>query len=128
MIADTGASTMKDDLRVFLPLTPTELHILLALAGGDRHGYAIMQEINEQSGGRLRVGPGTLYGTIKRMLEDKMIVETEERPDRSLNDERRRYYALTNLGRKVLAAEVRHLAEVVELARAKRVLPRINPA
>ena len=121
---------MNDDVQEFLPLTPTELHILLALAGGERHGYAIMQEINDQTAGRLRVGPGSLYGTIKRLLGHKMIVETEERPDASLNDERRRYYAMTSLGRKVLSAEARHLAELVELARAKRVLPRVrtNPA
>jgi DNA-binding PadR family transcriptional regulator len=121
---DIGASVMRNDPDAFLPLTPAELHILLALADGERHGYAIMQEVRDLTAGRLRLGPGTLYGTIKRMLGEGLLVETEERPDRSLNDERRRYYRLTDLGRDVLAAEVRHLEAVVDLARAKRILPR----
>jgi DNA-binding PadR family transcriptional regulator len=119
---------MNDDIEELLPLTTTELHILLALAGDERHGYAIMQEISEHTGGRLRVGPGSLYGTIKRMLTSGLIVETAERPDRSINDERRRYYRMTQRGRKALATEVRHLAEVVDLARARRVVPRAGAA
>jgi DNA-binding PadR family transcriptional regulator len=121
---------MDDDTLAFLPLTPTGLQILLALADGERHGYAIMQEIHEQTDGRLRVGPGSLYGTIKRLLAAALIAETAERPDPSLNDERRRYYQITELGRKVLGAEIRNLAQVVELARTKRVYPqpRISPA
>ncbi|HEV3259855.1 MAG TPA: helix-turn-helix transcriptional regulator [Gemmataceae bacterium] len=115
---------MKDDILAFLPLTHTELQILLALAGGERHGYAIMQEIIEQTEGRLRVGPGSLYGTIKRLLATALIIETAERSDPNLNDERRRYYKMTEFGRKVLAAEIRNLEQVVELARAKRVYPR----
>jgi DNA-binding PadR family transcriptional regulator len=117
-------AALKDELEAFLPLTPTEIHILLALASGERHGYAIMQEISAQTDGRLRVGPGSLYGTIKRLLATGLIIETAERSDSSLNDERRRYYQMTELGRKVLAAEIRNLAQVVELARAKRVYPR----
>ena len=106
-----------------LPLTAAELHILLALAGGERHGYAIMQEIGAATGGRLRVGPGTLYGTIKRLLAAGLISEMEERPDPGLNDERRRYYALTEAGRRVLTADAERLARVVELARVRRILP-----
>ncbi len=77
-----------------LPLTPAVFHILLALADGERHGYSIMQEIAVQTGGALRIGPTTLYRSIKRMLEDGLIVEVDERPDPELDDERRRYYRL----------------------------------
>src|SRR5262245_39539353 len=79
-------TALEDDIQTFLPLTPTELQILLALADGERHGYAIMQEIHEQTGGRLRVGPGSLYGTVKRLLAAALIAETAERPDPGLND------------------------------------------
>jgi DNA-binding PadR family transcriptional regulator len=115
---------LKGEIQTFLPLTPTETQILLALASGERHGYAIMQEISEQTDGRLRVGPGSLYGTIKRLLAAGLIIETAERADPSLNDERRRYYEMTELGRKVLIAEIRNQEQVVELARAKRIYPR----
>ena len=77
------------------PLTPAVFHVLLALADGERHGYAIMQEVAENTGGRIKMGPGTLYGTIKRLLEARMIEESDERPDPDLDDERRRYYRLT---------------------------------
>ena len=77
------------------PLTPAVFHVLLALADGERHGYAIMQEVAESTGGRMKMGPGTLYGTIKRLLEARMIEESDERPDPDLDDERRRYYRLT---------------------------------
>ena len=121
---------MEDDVQAFLPLTPTELQILLALADGERHGYAIMQGIHEQTGGRLRVGPGSMYGTIKRLLAAALIAETAERPDPGLSDERRRYYRMTELGRKALAAEIHNLAQVVELARMRHVYPqpRTSPA
>ena len=115
---------MKDEIQALLPLTQTEIQILLALAGGERHGYAIMQEIIEQTRGRMRVGPGSLYGTIKRLLARALIVETVDRSDPNSNDERRRYYKMTELGRKTLAAEVRNLAQVVELASAKHVFTR----
>src|ERR1035441_8757845 len=81
-----------------LPLTPAVFHILLALAENERHGYSIMQEIAAQTGGQLRIGPTTLYRSIKRMLEDGLIVEVDERPDPELDDERRRYYRLTTFG------------------------------
>jgi len=89
----------------FLPLTPAMFHILLALADRERHGYHIMQEVEEPTEGRVRLGPGTLYGSIKRMLAAGWIEETEERPDRDMDDERRRYYRLTGFGYRIASAE-----------------------
>ena len=100
------------------PLTPAVFHILLALSGGERHGYAIMQEVSES----FPMGPGTLYGTIKRMLDSGLIEETEERPDPALNDERRRYYRLTAHGKLAAQGEARRLQSLVRLARSKSVL------
>jgi DNA-binding PadR family transcriptional regulator len=106
-----------------LPLSPAIFHILLALAGADRHGYGIMQEVKTRTEGRVYLGPGTLYGAIKRLLEQGIIEEREERPDAQLNDERRRYYRLTEFGQRVLRAEVERMAHLVEQAQAKQVLP-----
>ena len=106
----------------FLPLTPAIAHILLALAEGDRHGYAIMQEVERITGGT-RMGPGTLYGTVKRLLAAGLIEESEEGGG-GPQDERRRYYRLTKLGRQVLEAETRRLAVLLGAARARTVLTR----
>ena len=101
-------STMRpDDL---LPLTPAVFHILLALADGEKHGYSIMQEVTRITNGSIQMGPGTLYGTIKRMLESRLIEETDERPDPNRDDERRRYYRLTSFGERVAQAEAGRLA------------------
>ncbi len=108
-----------DDL---LPLTPAVFHVLLALANGERHGYAIMQEIAASTGGRMKMGPGTLYGTVKRLLAARLIEESDERPDPDLDDERRRYYRLSALGERVLRAEAQRYAEIVAAARGKRLL------
>jgi len=105
-----------------LPLTPTVFHILLALADQERHGYGIMQEVMMMTQNRVRMGPGTLYGSIKRMLKVKLIEESDERPDPELDDERRRYYRLTDFGRQVLAAEARRLSALIDVAQAKHVL------
>jgi DNA-binding PadR family transcriptional regulator len=105
------------------PLTPAVFHILLALAEGERHGYAIMREVAEQSGGRMRLGPGTLYGSIRRLLEEGLIEETETRPDPALDDERRRYYRLTPEGRRVAQAEAERLDSLARTARARGLLP-----
>ncbi len=104
-----------------LPLTPPVFHILLALADGERHGYAVMQEVRARSNGKIRLGPGTLYYSIKRMLTNGLIEESAERPTDN-DDERRRYYRVTPFGRSVAEAESRRLAELVELARAKKYL------
>jgi DNA-binding PadR family transcriptional regulator len=105
-----------------LPLTTAVFHILLALADGERHGYGIMQEVASRTDGAMRMGPGTLYGSIKRMLADGLIEASDERPDPELDDERRRYYRLTNFGQRVARAEARRLEQVVRIAHAKRIL------
>ena len=101
-----------------LPLTPAIFHILLALADDERHGYSIMQHVVDTTGGQIKMGPGTLYGTVKRLLAVKLIEESDERPDPKLDDERRRYYRLTPLGRRVLGAEVSRYSKLVKSARA----------
>jgi DNA-binding PadR family transcriptional regulator len=105
-----------------LPLTPAVFHILLALADGERHGYAIMREVAESTQQQIQMGPGTLYGTLKRLLAAQLVEESDERPDPSLDDERRRYYRLTALGRRTAAAEAERLARLVTIARAKRLV------
>lgn len=102
------------------PLTPAVFHILLALADGDKHGYAIMKDVETQTTGRLKLGPGTLYGTIKRLLAADLIVEIDERADPEMDDERRRYYRLTALGRRLAQQENERLMQAVNSARLKR--------
>jgi len=101
-----------------LPLPPATFHILIALAEGDRHGYAIIREIAARTDNRMRLGAGTLYRSLERMLEEGLIVETRDRPAAELDDERRRYYRITRYGELVARAEARRLAELVRLARA----------
>lgn len=108
-----------------LPLTPAVFHILLALADKERHGYSIMQEVAARTDGQMRMGPGTLYGSIKRMLADGLIAESGERPDPDMDDERRRYYRLTDMGRRVAQAEAYRLEQLVRVAHIKQLLP--NP-
>ena len=115
---------MTPDPDSFLPLTPAAFHILLALADGEKHGYGIMQEVAAISDGQIKLGPGTLYGTIKRMVADGWIEESDERPDPELDDERRRYYRLTDLGGKIVRAEAQRLSRLVDAARAKRLVPK----
>ena len=103
----------------FLPLTPATFHILLSLAEGERHGYGIMQEVTEGTGGALRIGPGTLYGSLKRLMADGLVEDVGERdPD----DPRRRYYRLTALGRSVARAEALRLESLVRTARSRRLI------
>ncbi|HEX6386703.1 MAG TPA: helix-turn-helix transcriptional regulator [Anaerolineae bacterium] len=116
------------DPETFLPLTPATFHILMVLARGENHGYAIMREIEESTDGSFTVGPGTLYGSIKRMLEAGWIEESDERPDPALDDERRRYYRLTDLGRRVVQAEAERLAHLVRMAEHARLLGGATPA
>ena len=105
-----------------IPLTPAVFHILLALADGEKHGYAIMQEVEAISSDQIKMGPGTLYGSIKRMIAIGLIEEVDERPDPNMDDQRRRYYRLTVLGSTVLSAEAQRLAVLLERARSKQVL------
>ena len=116
------------DPNPLLPLTPAGFHILLALADGEKHGYAIMQEVAKRSQGKVRLGPGTLYGSIKRMLSEGLIEESDERPDPKLDDERRRYYRLTEFGQRVAEAEAERLEGLVDAARAKMLLRHLKPA
>ena len=106
-----------------LPLPVAQLHILLALADGEKHGYAIMREVEVMTEGSVTMGPGTLYGTVKRMLNAGLVEETDERPDPKLDDERRRYYRLTGLGELVLEAEVARMQQLARAANAKRNVP-----
>ena len=108
----------KSASRAALALTPAAVYILIALADRDRHGYAIMQEVSARSAGTVRLGPGTLYGAISRMLKEGLIAESDERPDTEIDDTRRRYYRLTDHGRRALAAEVKRLGDLVRLARS----------
>ena len=105
-------------------MPPASFHILMALGGEDRHGYAIIQDITARTGGAVRLGAGTLYRTIQRLLDDGLIVETDDRPDPDDDDERRRYYRITALGRAAARAEAQRLADLVKLARASGLAPK----
>jgi DNA-binding PadR family transcriptional regulator len=117
---DTLMAITEPNPQDLLPLTPAVFHLLLALADGEQHGYAIMREVDETTRGQIKMGPGTLYGTAKRLLEARLIEESDRRPDPELDDERRRYYRLTGLGRKVLKAEAFRYNQMAKLARRKR--------
>jgi len=106
----------------FLPLKPHWFHVLLSLAGEEQHGYGIMQEVLERTGGKVRLWPATLYGTLKRLMDADLIAESDARPSPD-DDARRRYYRLTALGRRVLAAESERLEDLVRLIHAKRGIP-----
>jgi DNA-binding PadR family transcriptional regulator len=112
------------ELELLLPLPPAVFQILVALADQDRHGYAIMQDVAARTDGRMKLSPGTLYGSIKRLLDDGFIVEVDERPDPDNDDERRRYYRLTRYGRDVAQAEIDRLATLLRQARAAGLAPR----
>ena len=105
-----------------LPLQPAMFHILVALADRERHGYGIMQEVAAQTEGKMRISPGTLYGSIKRMIEQGLIHECDERPDPELDDERRRYYCITPFGRAVAGAETARLSKLIGHAIASLLL------
>ena len=110
----------RPDPASFLPLKPHWFHVLLSLADQEQHGYAIMQEVLERTGGKVHLWPATLYGTLKRLIEADLIEESDERPAPELDDARRRYYRLTALGRRVLAAESERLEDLVRVIRSKR--------
>ena len=112
-----------DEPESLLPLSPAIFHILLALVEGERHGYGIMQETTRLSEGRVSLGPGTLYRSIKRLLSDGLIEESDERPVAELDDERRHYYRLTPFGLRVARAEAQRLAALVKTASMRQLLP-----
>jgi DNA-binding PadR family transcriptional regulator len=118
---EAGRSEM-EQAAAHLPLTPATFHILLTLVDGERHGYAIMQEVMERTEGSVRLGPGTLYSSLKRLLEAGLIAESGEKADPGLGDERRRYYRLTRHGLAVARAEAQRLDAVVRAARQKKLL------
>jgi DNA-binding PadR family transcriptional regulator len=108
----------------FLPLKPHWFHVLLSLADREQHGYGIMQEVLDRTSGKVRLWPATLYGTLKRLIDQELIEESDERPEPQLDDARRRYYRLTKLGRGVLRAESERLEELVRVIHSKRGLAR----
>lgn len=116
------AQTPQPSSEQMLPLTPAVFHIQLALAGEPKHGYGIMKTVEAINGGKVTMGPGTLYGTIKRMLKAGLIEEFDEQSDPELDDERRRYYRLTSFGMRVLKAEVKRLSDLMKVARSKSLL------
>jgi DNA-binding PadR family transcriptional regulator len=107
-----------------LPLTAATFQILMAMVGGERHGYAIMKEVEESTAGEVRLGPGTLYGSLKRLLEEGLVEESGERADPEMGDERRRYYRLTRFGLSVARAEAKRMESVIHAARKKNLLGR----
>jgi len=122
---DVSSRDMTDAARdpvSFLPLTPALFHVLLSLADGDKHGYAILKEVDARTGGEVVLSTGTLYGIVKRLLADGLVVESKRRPAAAEDDERRRYYRLTEFGRRVMAAETERLEAMVSAARATRAL------
>jgi DNA-binding PadR family transcriptional regulator len=114
-------ASRKPEPKSFLPLSTANLHILLALSSGEKHGYGIMGEVRETTKGGTRLGPGTLYRSIQWLVEQGLVEESTRLPRRD-EDQRRRYYALTGLGRKVLIAESLRLADVVAIAKARNIL------
>ena len=108
------------DPDAFLPLKPHWFHVLLSLADDDQHGYGIMQEVLDRTDGKVRLWPATLYGTLKRLMDEDLIEESGDRPAPDQDDARRRYYRLTKLGRRVLNAECGRLEDLVSVIRTKR--------
>jgi DNA-binding PadR family transcriptional regulator len=120
--SEKTANISVTDVLMTKPLTPPVFHILAALTDQERHGYGIMLDVARQTGDQLQLGPGTLYGCLKRMLAAGLVEESEERPDPEIDDQRRRYYRITALGGRVVRAEARRLAGAVYAARSKRLL------
>jgi len=110
----------KVHVQSFIPLKPQWFHIMLSLAGGEQHGYGIMQDVLERTTGKVHLWPATLYGSIKRLIEADLIEESNDRPAPELDDARRRYYRLTSLGKRVLDAECDRLQELVRTIQVRR--------
>jgi DNA-binding PadR family transcriptional regulator len=111
-----------------LPLTPQMFEVLIALADGEKHGYAIIKEVARRTGGEVRLSAGTLYTIVRRFVQEGVIAESAERPDPALDDERRRYYRLSDFGRQVARAEAKRMETMLGMARAKKLIPRGRPA
>ena len=111
-----------------MPLTPGMFHVLIALADGEKHGYAIIKEVARRTDGAIRLSAGTLYTLIRRFVQEGVIAEARERPDPALDDERRRYYRLTDFGRDVARAEASRMESTLDMARAKKLIPRVRPS
>jgi DNA-binding PadR family transcriptional regulator len=116
------------DPETLLPLTPGMFQVLIALADGDKHGYAIIKEVDRRSEGQISLSAGTLYTIIRRFEQEGLITESAVRPDASLDDERRRYYRLTDFGREVARAEGRRMESALGMARAKNLIPKARPS
>jgi DNA-binding PadR family transcriptional regulator len=121
-MAPSPGRSVDDRLRAIGQVSPVALHVLLALADRNRHGLGIAEQVQAATDGRVTLGPGTLYGAIKRLLETGLVEDTDAAPDDDRNDPRRRYYRLTPLGRRALTEETAHWAKVLKVARVKRVL------
>jgi len=124
---DEPLSAAQSNAEPLGPLTPAMFHVLLALAGDDLHGYAILKEVELRTGGKVRLSTGTLYGIIKRLLADGMIVELRSRPSET-DDERRRYYRLTSQGQQVATAEAERMDEILSIARSRNLLKKPRTA
>jgi DNA-binding PadR family transcriptional regulator len=124
---DAPLSAAQNNPESFAPLTPAMFHVLLALAGDDLHGYAMLKEVELRTGGKVRLSTGTLYGIIKRLLNDGLIVELRSRPSET-DDERRRYYRLTPQGRQVATAEAERMDEILSIARSRNLLKKTRTA
>jgi DNA-binding PadR family transcriptional regulator len=113
-------------INTLTPLTPAVFYILLALANGEKHGYEIMKQVKQDSQAQVKMGTGTLYGSLKRMLADGLIEEAGEKPDPTRADERRRYYRLTELGRRAFTTELQRYSQVVSIAQQRSLLPNFS--
>ncbi len=118
----------KRDPHDLLPLTPGMFHVLIALADGEKHGYAIIKEVVRRTDGAIRLSAGTLYTLIRRFVQEGVIAESDERPDPSLDDERRRYYRITEFGRDLARAEASRMESTLSMARAKNLIPKARPS
>jgi DNA-binding PadR family transcriptional regulator len=118
----------KRDPAALLPLTPQMFQVLIALADGEKHGYAIIKEVARRTAGEVRLSAGTLYTIVRRFEQEGVIAESPRRPDPALDDERRRYYGLTDFGRDVARAEAARMEAVLGMARAKKLIPKVRPA
>ena len=118
----------RHDPEAMLPLTPGMFQVLIALADGEKHGYAIIKEVARRTGGEVALSAGTLYTIIRRFVQEEVIAESGDRPDPALDDERRRYYFVTDFGRDVARAEARRMETALGMARAKQLIPKAKPA